>query len=171
MVPGGLGQSSISLMVRMRAGGVWLILTMPEWYLVILLLVAVSALGILWRPLLGTLPLLALSVGILVMQAGLAATRTLLPNRPASRAVRYQQQILTAVLYLLQPPARLSGRLHYRLAPWRRNGEPGGALASMRPRVVPRRGRAAVWGKRRGHPQGQIQPIETRLKAAGGHPP
>src|SRR2546430_12088327 len=82
-----------------------LIPAMREWYLVILLLVAVSALGILWRPLLGTLPLLALSVGTLVMQAGLAAKRTLLPNRPASRAVRYQQQILTAGPLLLSPPA------------------------------------------------------------------
>src|SRR2546421_4946918 len=164
MVPGGLGQSSISLMVRMRAGGVWLILTMPEWYLVILLLVAVPAPGILGRPLLAPLPLLALSVGTRVMQAGLAATRTLLPNRPASRAVRYQQQILTAVLYLLQPLARLSGRLHYGLAPWRRNGEPGGAPAAVRPSVFARRGRVAVWGKRWGHPEGQLQRIETRLQ-------
>src|SRR5437879_10944502 len=144
----------------------WLILTMPEWYLVILLLVAVSALGMLWRPLLGTLPLLALSVGILVMQAGLAATRTLLPNRPASRAVRYQQQILTAVLYLLQPLARLSGRLHYGLAPWRRHGDPGGTLASMRPSVFPRRGRVAVWSKRWGRPEGRRQRIEAPLKVA-----
>src|SRR5438093_3666404 len=130
---------------------------------------SVSALGMLWRPLLGTLPLLALSVGILVMQAGLAATRTLLPNRPASRAVRYQQQILTAVLYLLQPLARLSGRLHYGLAPWRRNGEPGDTLTSMRRSVLPRPGRVAVWSERWEHPDGKLERIEVGLKAAGAN--
>lgn len=163
------GSAPFQSLYERSPAAMWLILTMPEWYLVILLLVAVSALGMLWRPLLGTLPLLALSVGILVMQAGLAATRTLLPNRPASRAVRYQQQILTAVLYLLQPLARLSGRLHYGLAPWRRNGEPGGTLASMRPSVLPRRGRVAVWSKRWEHPEGKLQRIEAGLKAAGGN--
>jgi len=163
------GSAPFQSLYERSPAAMWLILTMPEWYLVILLLVAVSALGMLWRPLLGTLPLLALSVGILVMQAGLAATRTLLPNRPASRAVRYQQQILTAVLYLLQPLARLSGRLHYGLAPWRRNGEPGGTLASMRPSVLPRRGRVAVWSKRWEHPEGKLQRIEAGLKAAGAN--
>src|SRR5438552_3774838 len=167
--PSACRRAAASIHCFASPAAMWLILTMPEWYLVILLLVAVSALGMLWRPLLGTLPLLALSVGILVMQAGLAATRTLLPNRPASRAVRYQQQILTAVLYLLQPLARLSGRLHYGLAPWRRNGEPGGTLASMRPSVLPRRGRVAVWSKRWEHPEGKLQRIEAGIKAAGAN--
>jgi len=163
------GSAPFQSLYERSPAAVWLIPTMPEWYLVILLLVAVSALGILWRPLLGTLPLLALSVGTLVMQAGLAATRTLLPGRPASRVVRYQQQILTAVLYLLQPLARLSGRLHYGLAPWRRNGEPGGTLASMRRSVLPRPGRVAVWSERWEHPDGKLQRIEAGLKAAGAN--
>src|SRR2546430_610902 len=69
------GSAPFQSLYERSPAAVWLILTMPEWYLVILLLVAVSALGILWRPLLGTLPPLALSVGTLVMQAALAATR------------------------------------------------------------------------------------------------
>src|SRR5439155_964698 len=75
----------------------------------------------------------------------------------------------TALLFLLQPLGRLSGRLHYGLAPWRRNGEPGGTLASMRPSVLPRRGRVAVWSKRWEHPEGKLQRIEAGLKAAGAN--
>src|SRR2546429_1498851 len=147
----------------------WLILTMPEWYLVILLLVAVSALGILWRPLLGMLPLLALSVGTLVMQAGLAAARAVFPNARPSRAEQITRWALTAWLYLLQPLARLSGRLHLGLAPWRRHGVPGVTMASLRGKALPLPGRAALWSTRWENPDDKLQRIEAGLKAAGAN--
>ena len=53
---------------------------MPEWYLVVAALAAVSALGLFWAPLLLALPLLALAVAAPLLQAGLSATRRLVPG-------------------------------------------------------------------------------------------
>ena len=53
---------------------------MPEWYLVVAALVAVSALGYFWAPLFLTLPLLVVAVAAPLLQAGLNATERLVPG-------------------------------------------------------------------------------------------
>jgi glycosyltransferase involved in cell wall biosynthesis len=94
---------------------------MPEWYLVIALLVALSALGALWSPLLAALPLATAATGLLVAQAFAGARRA---NRamPARRGRRLRSFLLTASLHMLQPLARLKGRLRSGLTPWRWRG-------------------------------------------------
>jgi hypothetical protein len=47
----------------------------PEWYLIIIALAAISALGILWGPLLLALPFHALVVGASFIQAGLSVAQ------------------------------------------------------------------------------------------------
>lgn len=92
---------------------------MPEWYLVIACLAALSTLGVLWEPLRSILALLALAVAAPVIQAILSA-------REASFAVHgssfllMRLRLLTAGLHLVQPAARLWGRLRHGLTPWRR---------------------------------------------------
>ena len=102
------------------APGLWNSLSlMPEWYLVIALLSILSLLGCFWPPLLLVLPLLAYAVGVLLVQALLGAKRAVFINAPQARLERLQLRGLTAVLHLMQPLARLRGRLRYGLTPWR----------------------------------------------------
>ena len=95
------------------------LLLVPEWYLVNAALAALAALGFLWRPLLLALPVLGLSVGLVLVQACLSAARAELKTNLGSRPSRWKPRMLVAFLHLLQPAARLWGRLGYGLAPWR----------------------------------------------------
>ena len=99
----------------------WLAMTsMPEWWLVILALAAISACGFLWTPFFFALPVCALALGV-----------SLLRNVASLKWVRYadgrwgawrrlQLQSLAFCLHFAQPLARLYGRLRYGLSAWRR---------------------------------------------------
>jgi hypothetical protein len=54
----------------------------------------------------------------LLIDAGLGAARARFSDRPG----RLRRRLLTGLLYLLQPLARLEGRLAHGLTPWRRRG-------------------------------------------------
>jgi glycosyltransferase involved in cell wall biosynthesis len=100
---------------------------MPEWYLVILLLAVLSALGALWSPLLAALPLAIAAGGLLVAQAVGGARRAsqTTMRRPDHRL---RSMLLTTFLHMLQPSARLWGRLRSGLTPWRWRGPETRAL-------------------------------------------
>jgi GT2 family glycosyltransferase len=121
----------------------------PEWYLVIVGLVGLSALGFLWWPLLLALPLLALAAGPLVVRSVLSGAYASFPTEPHSRIVRLKLQSLTALLHVIQPLARLSGRLHHGLTPWRRRGTP--SYAFPRPRT------ARIWSEKWQAPDGSVR--------------
>ena len=61
---------------------------MPEWYVVIAALTALSALGLFWKPLLVALPLLGYALGVLLVQAGLSAQHASFTSAPQSRTER-----------------------------------------------------------------------------------
>ncbi len=94
---------------------------MPEWYLVILLLAVLSGLGALWSPLLAVLPLAIAASGLLIAQAVGGARRASRTTR-ARRDHRLRSPLLTTFLHMLQPSARLWGRLRSGLTPWRWRG-------------------------------------------------
>ncbi len=98
---------------------------MPEWYVGIVLLVGLGALGLIWRPLLWVLPLFGLALGASLVHAWVSAAEAVFPSVRRSVTSRLAQQTVTAVLHVLQPLARLSGRLGRGLAPWRRRGVHG----------------------------------------------
>jgi len=131
----------------------------PEWCLVILLLAVLSALGLLWGPLLGVAPILIAAVSMSLVQAVGGAIRTSFPTKPRSRLRRIGMHGLTALLFLLQPLARLAGRLRYGLTPWR-----------FRVKVVPRLPRPRrlrFWSERWREPGKILQSIEGVLRAHG----
>ena len=130
---------------------------MPEWYLLIFSLGAVSALGRLWYPLRFALPFLAAAVGALLFQSGLSAARAHFATAPRSRVGVLMMRALTAVLHLLQPLARLRGRLGSGLTPWRRR-----CPANF---VVPWLRRFAIWTTHWREPNERLQSIETFLRA------
>lgn len=126
---------------------------MPEWYLVILLLAVLSALGALWGPLLAALPLAVAASGLLIAQAvggAHRASRTTLARRD-----RLRSPLLTTFLHMLQPCARLWGRLRSGLTPWRWRG-PGG-------RSFPRAGSWTVWSESWRPLEGWVASLEDAL--------
>jgi GT2 family glycosyltransferase len=104
---------------------------MPEWYFVVATLLALSALGMLWRPLLWTTPLLLAALGASLGQAVLAAWRSSYRYAPRTALGRLWLRAMTAWLHLLQPLARLVGRIRHGLTPWR----PRDADLSLVPRT------------------------------------
>jgi GT2 family glycosyltransferase len=132
---------------------------MPEWYLVIVTLAALSALGLLWTPLLLALPLLAGATGVLLVQAGLSAARASFTSAPQSFMGRLKLRSLTTFLHILQPLARLRGRLRYGLTPWRWRGIQGV--------VMPWPRRFTLWDEQWHSTEARLQAIEAALQAGG----
>jgi GT2 family glycosyltransferase len=88
------------------------LLQMPEWYMVNLALGGLCLLGLSWPPLLWFLPVFA--VGVLLPMAQIVATVARTPF------ARTGLRLVTAGLFIVQPIARLCGRIAHGLTPWRR---------------------------------------------------
>jgi GT2 family glycosyltransferase len=80
---------------------------MPEWYLVIAGLAALSFLGLLWAPLLIAAPLLALACAAVLVQAIDSVTHASSVSQPSGNRPSLKVASLTLLLHLLQPLARL----------------------------------------------------------------
>jgi GT2 family glycosyltransferase len=93
---------------------------MPEWHLAVIALAGISALGLLWMPLFLATPVLVVALAAPVGQAALSAGHASFPGRRGIHAL--SRRLVTGVLYLIQPMARLSGRIEYGLTPWRHRG-------------------------------------------------
>ncbi|HYI07983.1 MAG TPA: glycosyltransferase [Thermoanaerobaculia bacterium] len=132
---------------------------MPEWYLLIAGLAALSALALLWTPLLFALPLLLLATGALLAQSGRSAAAASFPRAPAGRAERWKRWSLTALLHLLQPLARLRGRLFWGLTPWRRRG--------LRDFSIPRPRETSLWSESWRSSEERLQTLEALLRRHG----
>jgi GT2 family glycosyltransferase len=91
----------------------------PEWNLVLAALLGASLLGLVWSPLLLALPLLALAGGISLWRAGRGAATASFSQPAPNRRAAFRRRARTALLFLLQPAARLYGRLSSGLTPWR----------------------------------------------------
>jgi GT2 family glycosyltransferase len=131
----------------------------PEWYLVLAALAALSVLGVLWAPLLLALPLLVLATSALVFEAVIGAARASFAHASGSRLATVRCRATTALLYMLQPLARLAGRLSYGLAPWRRRSV--SALAVPMPRT------SSIWCERWKSPEDRLQRVESELRQEG----
>ena len=104
----------------------------PEWYLLIAALAALTAIGVLWEPLLALLPVLV-AAGTLVIAVSLRDARHAWASRPSlDRSAWRRRVLLTAFLHVAQPLARLIGRVREGLVPWRRRGPGRVALPARR---------------------------------------
>jgi GT2 family glycosyltransferase len=132
----------------------------PEWYLLIIALVSLSALGVLWSPLLLAVPVAALAAGALVFEAALGAAQASFSRAHRSSLAELPSRALTGFLHMLQPLARLSGRLRHGLAPRRRRRVSGLALPRTRNRTL--------WSEHWQSPEQRLQRIEAQLRSEGG---
>jgi membrane protein implicated in regulation of membrane protease activity len=134
--------------------------TMPEWTLLVVALAALTALGAFWAPLLYlALPALALAVGAPLVHAIVAAARAPVREPPAGPAARMRMRLLIAWLHLMQPVARLWGRLDHGLTLWRAHGPRG--WAPPRVRVF------TTWSEVWRTPAERLEMLEHEFRAVG----
>lgn len=122
---------------------------LPEWYLIVLTLSVFSLLGLVWKPLWLAAPPLVFCVGVSVVQAvRSAAGASFFGSLPARQ--RQKQRALTALLFLMQPLARLVGRIRHGLVLGRRR--------TTKQYAFPRPWTADIWTR-------TSQPTEEWLKS------
>jgi len=131
---------------------------MPEWHLMTAMLAGIAALGVVWSPLRLALPLLVAAILPPIAQACLGGARARFPDAPRGMA-RLARHALTAALHLIQPIARLRGRILEGLTPWRRRcrRRPG----PLWPVTV------AVWSEHWLDQDQRLRAMETDLRADG----
>lgn len=132
----------------------------PEWYLIIGALGAVSLLGTLWTPLLAAVPLVVLSTAAAVANALGGVRSAAFGDEGRRRGRRLSLQALTLALHLLQPAARLTGRLGQGLVPWRRPRLHGFAAPIAREREL--------WSEAWQAPEQRLGRVEAALRDRGG---
>ena len=134
----------------------------PEWFLVTVALGTLGTLSVFWRPVWPAVPLFILAASASLAQAGLSAAHASFSpgtrGEPRSSSALVRLRILTAILHLLQPLARLSGRVRHGLTLWRAGGLLGFALP--RPRA------SLIWSLRWKTPDSWLHSIEVALRTA-----
>jgi len=154
---GAWGSAPFQSLYGARPGTLASLPLMPDWYLVILALAVISGLSGFWSSLRLATPLLALAVGAVLVQAVQSAARARFGSPEGMPAAgRYA---LTALLHVLQPLARLQGRLKHGLSPWRRRLPP-------QPHA-PWPHTFAVWRDRWRPPLASLGAVRQALRAAG----
>ncbi len=132
---------------------------MPEWYLIIAALSLLSLIGLKWAPLLWMLPLLGLAVVVPVVQAIRSSRQAIFDEESRSSTGLFKLRGITALLHILQPIARLYGRLSAGLTPWRRRGSHKFSL--------PRPRKNSIWSESWSAPEKRLESIEMLLKNIG----
>jgi GT2 family glycosyltransferase len=97
----------------------------PEWWLIILLLTVISSLSFSWRPLVVFVPMLLIALALPVIQAWLGASKARFTTTPRGSFRELRLRAVTALLHVMQPIARLYGRLQHGLTMWRWRGPRG----------------------------------------------
>jgi len=132
----------------------------PEGLLLVALLGEISALGLLWQPLLVAVPAFFAAIAWILAAAVANGWRAhhRVPEQPLGETLK--RRGVTSLLFLLQPFARLAGRLRNGLSPWRRRTQARPSLPW--PRTV------EVWSERWRDPQAWVEQLQDALAASGG---
>ncbi|MBI3802222.1 MAG: glycosyltransferase [Nitrospirae bacterium] len=141
---------------------------MPEWYLLLLFLGGLSLLSPLWKPLWTVVPLFLLALVIPAIQSWLSARRAVFHGAPRGKRL-LKLQVITALLHLIQPLARLIGRLRHGLSPWR--GPGGGKHPDPLPQnqwALPLPRNATVWSERWQSAESRLYTLQSILKEKCG---
>jgi GT2 family glycosyltransferase len=144
---GQFGSAPFQSVYQVAPGNLSSLSLMPEWYFLLLLLGFVNTLGISWTPLLWLTPLLIAGVGLSLVQAIRASMRATFDSKPNSKLGYAGLRLLVVWLHLVQPAARLLGRVQHGMGPWSWKGTT---------RILPLPTIVSLWTTR-------WQPIESRL--------
>ncbi len=132
-------------------------LLMPEWVLAWILFGLLAALGLLWGPVLFFVPVFVVCLGLSLAQAVSSAKQACEESRARLGRGHLKRWAVTSCLHLIQPVARLLGRLEKDLHPWKRRGAKGFSFP------VP--GQVAIWSQLwRSIPE-RLESMERSLKS------
>jgi GT2 family glycosyltransferase len=132
---------------------------MPEWCLLTAAAAALSLLALAWKPLLIAVPVWLCMIAMPLVQALASARRARFASTRGSRFANWTKRAIVAWLHLLQPLARLRGRLLEGLTCWRQRG-PDTFVPPVRKRfpLVVTRWRA---------PEERLLTLQTAMKEMG----
>jgi GT2 family glycosyltransferase len=156
---GGAGSAPFQSVYQPATGLLASLPLMPEWYFAVALLAGLTALGVLWSPLLVAAPFLLAAAAAPIAQAIVSAAAAVFPDAGRHLPMRIRLRALTAIMHLAQPLARLRGRLRWGLTPWRARGRRG--IAWPLPRS------AAAWSETWIDAEQRVHNVLARLKAIG----
>ncbi len=131
---------------------------MPEWYLGVLALSVMFMVGFYWHPVFLGLMLLA-AAGATLTQAVIGALYSPFSEIPRTGWELLKLRLLTMWCYLIQPVARLSGRLSRGLNPWRMRFPRGLDIP------IPRE--FAIWSEQWKSVDERLTDMEAYFKEAG----
>jgi GT2 family glycosyltransferase len=135
------------------------LILMPEWFLIVGLLFLLTGLSYSWKPLLVMAPLSFLAIGAPIAHA-IASGICARPSEPArSLLEKVRLRAVTSFLHLLQPLARLLGRVRWGLAPWR--------WVKAESPSVPKSNSIVVWSEVWQAASDRLQEVEAGLKQFG----
>jgi GT2 family glycosyltransferase len=129
----------------------------PEWYMLNMVLLVLSFLGLVWRPFLFAVPVLAITAGVPLLYVIKSASAATFTSESESRLGRLQFRVLTGLLHVLQPMARLYGRLSHGLTPWRRPSK-------THRFTFPRRRSSAIWSESWLAQEERLEAIEKAIR-------
>lgn len=132
---------------------------MPEWYLVVTLLGLMLLLPNLGEFLFLIVPLWVLSISVVMTQAVYSVNQARFSYRPGSQLKSIQRNCLAIWLHLIQPAARLSGRLAFGLTPFRRRSS--STFSFPMPRHI------AVWREQWQSSTSILEQLELEIRARG----
>ena len=131
--------------------------SLPEWHLALVVLAAASLAALWWAPLLVALPILAGALLAWVTPGALGAARASFVHERLPRGRKLRMWALTTSMHLVQPLARLRGRM--RPPPWRPVKPPRA--------TIPWRRTAAAWSEDWRSAEARIAAIERAARADG----
>jgi O-antigen biosynthesis protein len=135
------------------------LVAMPEWNLVVALLGIAAGVSMLSAPSLWFPLAFGMALAISLINAVWIVSCIHLRCGVSSARERFKHRALITGLHLLQPIARLWGRLTFGLTPWRRRG--------MMSFVPPWRRTLARWDEQWRSPEDRLHEIERRLRESG----
>ena len=114
------GSAAFQSVYQPGSNFIFLIPFMPEWYLFMALLLVPAVAGIFVPALQWAWVAFASALGIFFLQAILSANGS--AKKSAWQQQTFTYKFILTMLYIIQPVARLTGRLKHGLTPWRKRG-------------------------------------------------
>jgi GT2 family glycosyltransferase len=155
---GSFGLAPFQSLYERQSAGVSSLPLMPEWYLLLGVLLVLALLGLSWSPLLFVWPVLVAAAILPLAQAGISAARAVFTSEPDTTGQHAKLYVLTAGLHLLQPLARLLGRLRHGLSPWRKRHDDNNASVVQA---------WSVWRETWQDPESTLTAILGKLRESG----
>jgi len=132
---------------------------MPEWWMIVAALGLLALLGFASPLFILVWPIFGLALLAPLVQAGFGAARADIRANRRGRVEMMRLRLLTAYLHLIQPIARLHGRIGVGLTPWR--------LPESRAIAIPRSTVKSVWSEQWNAPEAWLERFSIRLRSSG----